>query len=255
MMYAINILILFFLVISKMLSISINLTYYVLLPLPILAIAVYFVSNNINRKSEKVQEQLSNITTIAQETFSGIQIIKAFTNEENVLKVFINNCKEYTKRQLQLVRTEALFSPLIITMIGVSTILTVYIGGLESFKGEISTGNIAEFIIYVNMLAWPVASLGWITSLVQRAAASQERINNFLILTTDIQNRTTENTPIQNNITFNNVSFTYKDTGIQALKNLNFTLNSGEAIGIFGRTGSGKSTIANLICRLYDCTN
>jgi len=255
LMYAINIVILFFLVISKMLSISTTLTSYVLLPLPILAIAVYFVSNNINKKSERVQEQLSNITTIAQETFSGAKIIKAFSNEENVLQVFFNSCKQYTKRQLQLVKIEALFFPLIITMIGVSTVLTVYIGGLESFKGKISTGNIAEFIIYVNMLAWPVASVGWITSLVQRAAASQERINNFLLLTTDIQNKTTDHTPIQSDITFNNVSFTYEDTEIQALKNLNFSLESGKTIGIFGKTGSGKSTIANLVCRLYDCTD
>ena len=255
LMYAINIVILFFLVISKMLSISTTLTSYVLLPLPILAIAVYFVSNNINKKSERVQEQLSNITTIAQETFSGAKIIKAFSNEENVLQVFFNSCKQYTKRQLQLVKIEALFFPLIITMIGVSTVLTVYIGGLESFKGKISTGNIAEFIIYVNMLAWPVASVGWITSLVQRAAASQERINNFLLLTTDIQNKTTDHTPIQSDITFNNVSFTYEDTKIQALKNLNFSLESGKTIGVFGKTGSGKSTIANLVCRLYDCTD
>jgi ATP-binding cassette subfamily B protein len=255
LMYAINIVILFFLVISKMLSISTALTSYVLLPLPILAIAVYFVSNNINKKSEKVQEQLSNITTIAQETFSGVKIIKAFSNEKNVLQVFFNSCKQYTKRQLQLVKIEALFFPLIITMIGVSTVLTVYIGGLESFKGKISTGNIAEFIIYVNMLAWPVASVGWITSLVQRAAASQERINSFLLLTTDIQNKTTDHTPIQSDITFNNVSFTYEDTKIQALKNLNFSLESGKTIGIFGKTGSGKSTIANLVCRLYDCTD
>ena len=255
LMYAINIVILFFLVISKMLSISTTLTSYVLLPLPILAIAVYFVSNNINKKSERVQEQLSNITTIAQETFSGVKIIKAFSNEKNVLQVFFNSCKQYTKRQLQLVKIEALFFPLIITMIGASTVLTVYIGGLESFKGKISTGNIAEFIIYVNMLAWPVPSVGWITSLVQRAAASQERINNFLLLTTDIQNKTTEHTPIQSDITFNNVSFTYEDTEIQALKNLNFSLESGKTIGIFGKTGSGKSTIANLVCRLYDCTD
>jgi len=255
LMYAINIVILFFLIISKMLSISTTLTSYVLLPLPILAIAVYFVSNNINKKSERVQKQLSNITTIAQETFSGVKIIKAFSNEGNVLQVFFNSCKKYTKRQLQLVEIEALFFPLIIIMIGISTVLTVYIGGLESFKGKISAGNIAEFIIYVNMLAWPVASIGWITSLVQRAAASQERINSFLLLKTDIQNKTTEHTPTQGDITFNNVSFTYEDTEIQALKNLNFTLTLGKKIGIFGRTGSGKSTIANLVCRLYDCTD
>jgi len=254
LMYAINIVILFFLVISKMLSISTTLTTYVLLPLPILAIAVYFVSNTINRKSEKVQAQLSNITTIAQETFSGVKIIKAFSNEENALNVFFNSCKMYTKRQLQLVKIEALFFPLIITMIGVSTVLTIYIGGLESFKGNISTGNIAEFIIYVNMLAWPVASVGWITSLVQRAAASQERINDFLLLTTDIENKTTKDTPIEGDIVFNNVSLTYEDTNIQALKNLNFTIKAGTTIGIFGKTGSGKSTLANLVCRLYDST-
>ena len=254
LMYAINIVILFFLVISKMLSISTTLTTYVLLPLPILAIAVYFVSNTINRKSEKVQAQLSNITTIAQETFSGVKIIKAFSNEENALNVFFNSCKMYTKRQLQLVKIEALFFPLIITMIGVSTVLTIYIGGLESFKGNISTGNIAEFIIYVNMLAWPVASVGWITSLVQRAAASQERINDFLLLTTDIENKTIKDTPIEGDVVFNNVSLTYEDTNIQALKNLNFTIKAGTTIGIFGKTGSGKSTLANLVCRLYDST-
>ena len=254
LMYAINIVILFFLVISKMLSISTTLTTYVLLPLPILAIAVYFVSNTINRKSEKVQAQLSNITTIAQETFSGVKIIKAFSNEENALNVFFNSCKMYTKRQLELVKIEALFFPLIITMIGVSTVLTIYIGGLESFKGNISTGNIAEFIIYVNMLAWPVASVGWITSLVQRAAASQERINDFLLLTTDIENKTTKDTPIEGDIVFNNVSLTYEDTNIQALKNLNFTIKAGTTIGVFGKTGSGKSTLANLVCRLYDST-
>ena len=254
LMYAINIVIMFFLVISKMLSISTTLTSYVLLPLPILAIAVYFVSHNINRKSEKVQAQLSNITTIAQETFSGVKVVKAFSNEENVLNVFFNSCKMYTKRQLELVKIEALFFPLIITMIGVSTVLTIYIGGLESFKGNISTGNIAEFIIYVNMLAWPVASVGWITSLVQRAAASQERINDFLLLTTDIENKTDEHTPIKGDIVFKNVSLTYEDTNIQALKNLNFSIKEGSTIGIFGKTGSGKSTIANLVCRLYDST-
>ncbi|MDC0249267.1 ABC transporter ATP-binding protein/permease [Flavobacteriales bacterium] len=254
LMYAINIVILFFLVISKMISINTTLTSYVVLPLPILAISVYLVSNRINRKSEKVQEQLSNITTIAQETFSGVTIIKSFSNEKNVLNVFFNNCKQYTKRQLQLVKIEALFFPLIITMIGISTVLTIYIGGLESVKGNISTGNIAEFIIYVNMLAWPVASIGWVTSLVQRAAASQERINNFLLLKPDIQNNQNKQTPIDGDITFKEVSFTYSNTKIEALKNISFSIKSGKTLGIFGKTGSGKSTITNLICRLYDTT-
>ena len=254
LMYAINIFILFFLVISKMLTISTNLTFYVLFPLPILAISVYFVSNTMNKRSEKVQAQLSDITAVAQETFSGIKIIKSFSNEYNALEVFMNSCKSYTKRQLELVKIEALFFPLIISMIGVSSVLTVYIGGIESFKGNISTGNIAEFIIYVNMLAWPVASIGWITSLVQRAAASQERINDFLLLTSDVENKITKHTPISGNIIFNDVNLRYTDTNIQAIKNLNFTLIEGETLGIFGKTGSGKSTIANLVCRLYDTT-
>lgn len=252
LMYAINIFILFLLVISKMLSISTTLTFFVLLPLPILAVSVYFVSSTMNKRSEKVQAQLSDITTVAQETFSGIKIIKSFSNEENALEVFMNSCKSYTKRQLELVKIEALFFPLIISMIGVSSVLTIYIGGLESFKGNISTGNIAEFIIYVNMLAWPVASIGWITSLVQRAAASQERINDFLLLTSDIENKTTEHTSIEGDIVFNEVNLSYTDTNIQALKNLSFRLKEGNTLGIFGKTGSGKSTIAKLVCRLYD---
>jgi len=252
LMYAINIFVLFLLVISKMLSISTTLTIYVLLPLPILAISVYFVSSTMNKRSEKVQAQLSDITTVAQETFSGIKIIKSFSNEDNALEIFMNSCKNYTKRQLDLVKIEALFFPLIISMIGVSSVLTVYIGGLESFKGNISTGNIAEFIIYVNMLAWPVASIGWITSLVQRSAASQERINDFLLLTSDIENKTSEHTPIEGDIVFNEVNLSYTDTNIQALKNLSFTLKEGNTLGIFGKTGSGKSTVANLVCRLYD---
>ena len=255
LMYAINIFVLFLLVISKMLSISTTLTIYVLLPLPILAVSVYFVSSTMNKRSEKVQAQLSDITNVAQETFSGIKIIKSFSNEDNALEVFMNSCKSYTKRQLELVKIEALFFPLIISMIGVSSVLTVYIGGLESFNGNISTGNIAEFIIYVNMLAWPVASIGWITSLVQRSAASQERINDFLLLTSDIENNTSEHTPVEGDIVFNEVNLSYTDTNIQALKNISFTLKEGNTLGIFGKTGSGKSTIANLVCRLYDTSS
>ena len=254
LMYGVNISILFYLVISKMISISSTLTFYVLLPLPILAITVYFVSSSINKRSERVQEQLSQITTISQETFSGIKIVKSFGNEENTWEAFLNSCKAYTKKQLQLVKIEAFFFPLIITMIGTSSILTIYIGGLESFKGNITTGNIAEFIIYVNMLAWPVASVGWITSIVQRAAASQERINDFLLLKSDIQNKTKALTPITGDINFKNVSLTYEDTNITALNKVNFSIKEGSTLGVFGKTGSGKSTIANLVCRLYNST-
>ncbi|MEC9209163.1 MAG: ABC transporter ATP-binding protein [Bacteroidota bacterium] len=254
LMYGINIFILFYLVISKMLSINSTLTLYVLLPLPILATLVYLVSNNINKKSERVQEQLSKITTISQETFSGIKIIKSFGNEINTWKVFLDSCKAYTNKQMQLVKIEAVFFPLIITMIGMSTIFTIYIGGVESFKGNITTGNIAEFIIYINMLAWPVASMGWITSIVQRAAASQERINNFLFLESEIQNNTTVLTPITGDIHFKHVSLKYDDSNITALNDVSFTIKDGTTLGIFGKTGSGKSTIANLVCRLYDTT-
>ena len=251
-MYSINLTILFSFVIYKMFSVSTILTTYVLFPLPILAVSVYIVSNRINKKSERVQAQLSTVTAIAQESFSGVRIIKSFTNEENTLKVFYKSCKEYTKRQIELIKIEAMFIPLIITLIGVSTVLTIYIGGLEVFKGNITTGNIAEFIIYVNMLAWPVASVGWVTSLVQRASASQERINEFLNVKTKIKNSVKEKTVINGNIRFNNVSLIYSDTNIKALDNISFNLKSGEQLGIFGKTGSGKTTIVNLICRLYD---
>ena len=252
LMYGINILTLFYLVISKMLTISNTLTLYVLIPLPILAILVYFVSSNINTRSEKVQEQLSQITTISQETFSGIKLIKSFVNEANTWKAFLESCKEYTKKQIQLVKIEAIFFPLIMIMIGMSTILTIYIGGIESLQGNITTGNIAEFIIYVNMLAWPVASVGWVTSIIQRAAASQERINDFLLIKSEIQNNSTVLSSINGDIHFKNVGFTYNDSNITALKDVSFTIKEGTSLGIFGKTGSGKSTIANLLCRLHD---
>jgi ATP-binding cassette subfamily B protein len=255
LMYAINMAFLFILVIGKMLSINTTLTLYVLIPLPILAIAVYHVSNKINKNSERVQNQLSVLTSISQETFSAINIVKIFRNEENSFKLFFDSCKKYTNRQLKLVSVEAWFFPLIILLIGTSTITTIYIGGLENFKGKITTGNIAEFIIYVNMLTWPVASVGWVTSLVQRAEASMERINEFLKIETEIKNTNPNNTLIKGNITFENVSFIYPDTGIKALKNISFSLKENETLGIFGKTGSGKSTIANLLCRMYDIDN
>ena len=251
-MYSINLTILFSLVIYKMFSVSTVLTVYVLFPLPLLAGSVYIVSNRINKKSERVQAQLSTVTAIAQESFSGVRIIKSFINEENTLRVFYESCKEYTKRQIELIKIEAMFIPLIITLIGVSTVLTIYIGGLEVFKGNITTGNIAEFIIYVNMLAWPVASVGWVTSLIQRASASQERINEFLNLKPQINNMVKEETIINGNIKFNNVSLIYYDTNIQALNTISFNIKNGQQLGIFGKTGSGKTSIVNLICRLYD---
>ena len=254
-MYSINLSVLFSLVIYKMFAVSKILSIFVLFPLPLLAISVYFVSNRINKKSEKVQAQLSTVTSISQESFSGIRIIKSFTNEENTLKVFFNSCKEYTSRQIELIKIEAMFIPLIITLIGISTVLTIYIGGLEVFKGNITTGNIAEFIIYVNMLAWPVASVGWVTSLIQRASASQERINEFLKNVPEIKNTNEVKTNLNSDIIFNRVSLVYSDTNIRALDNVNFKILNNKQIGIFGKTGSGKTSIVNLICRLYDVSS
>ncbi|MBL6874415.1 MAG: ABC transporter ATP-binding protein [Flavobacteriales bacterium] len=254
-MYSINLFILFSLVIYKMFAVSKILSIFVLFPLPLLAISVYFVSNRINKKSERVQAQLSTVTSISQESFSGIRIIKSFTNEENTLKVFFNSCKEYTSRQIELIKIEAMFIPLIITLIGISTVLTIYIGGLEVFKGNITTGNIAEFIIYVNMLAWPVASVGWVTSLIQRASASQERINEFLKNVPEIKNTNEVKTNLNSDIIFNRVSLVYSDTNIRALDNVNFKILNNKQIGIFGKTGSGKTSIVNLICRLYDVSS
>ena len=254
-MYSINLSVLFSLVIYKMFAVSKILSIFVLFPLPLLAISVYLVSNRINKKSERVQAQLSTVTSISQESFSGIRIIKSFTNEENTLKVFFNSCKEYTNRQIELIKIEAMFIPLIITLIGISTVLTIYIGGLEVFKGNITTGNIAEFIIYVNMLAWPVASVGWVTSLIQRASASQERINEFLKNVPEIKNTNEVKTNLNSDIIFNRVSLVYSDTNIRALDNVNFKILNNKQIGIFGKTGSGKTSIVNLICRLYDVTS
>ena len=255
LMYAINIVSLFSLVITTMVRISPTLSIYVLLPLPILAISVYFVSNIMNKRSEEVQKQLSVLTTFSQETFSGINILKSFRNENNSFHQFENLCKKYTTKNLRLIKVDALFFPLIIFMIGLSTILTVYFGGKQAIAGNISTGNIAEFIIYVNMLSWPVASIGWITSLIQRAAASQKRINEFLNTKTEIVNKTDKQTPIEGDIVFKNVSFSYPDTGINAIKNISFKVKDGTTLAIFGKTGSGKSSIANLICRIYECNS
>ena len=251
-MYFINISVLFSLVIFKMFSISKVLSLYVLAPLPILAISVFFVSSKINFKSDKVQKQLSRITSIAQENYSGIYILKSFAYEKLSLKKFRNNCNKYIKKQLDLIKIEALFYPLIVTLIGTSTLLTIYIGGIEASKGNITTGTIAEFIIYVNMLSWPVASVGWLTSLIQRAEASQKRINEFLSDDSTIKNFGKQKIVSIDEIEFKNVFFKYEKSKNYALKEISFKIKKGETLGIFGKTGSGKSTILALITRNYD---
>ena len=251
-MYTINLFVLFTLLIYTMLQVNVKLTIYVLTPLPLLTISIYYASKIINNKSEKVQRQLSRITTFVQEAFSGIRVIKAYTQQGSKNIIFEGELEAYREKTLELVKVNAVFMPLMILMIGLSTILTIFIGGKLAIAGEISLGNIAEFVIYVNMLTWPVASLGWVTSLVQRAAASQERINEFLLAIPDIKNTGTSKEPIKGDIEFENVSFTYPNSNIVALKNVSFKINAGESLAILGRTGSGKSTIASLLVRLYD---
>lgn len=251
-MYTINVSISLVVIISIMLSINVRLSLYVLAPLPVLSVAIYYVSRKINIKSEQVQRQLSSISTFVQEAFSGIRVLKAYVREKKSLEDFTKQANTYLAKNEELYRINSLFFPLMILLIGVSTIMTIYIGGQEAIKGNISTGNIAEFIIYVNMLTWPVASIGWVTSLVQRAAASQERINEFLSITPEITNPTNEKLDLKGNVEFKNVSFTYPDTGIKALNNVSFSIKEGQSLAIIGKTGSGKSTIAQLIARLYD---
>ncbi len=253
-MYTINVAISVIIIVAIMLSINVRLTLYVLMPLPVLAISIYYISAKINVKSEQVQRQLSSISTFVQEAFSGIRVLKAYVREKHSLDEFSKEANFYREKNEELYRINALFFPLMILLIGLSTILTVYIGGQEAIRGNITTGNIAEFIIYVNMLTWPVASIGWVTSLVQRAAASQTRINEFLSVTPEIQNPTAEKLDLQGKIEFQKVGFTYPDTGIKALENLSFKIEEGQSLALIGRTGSGKSTVAALIGRLYDAS-
>lgn len=251
-MYTINLVVLFTFVITAMLNVNVELTIYVLTPLPLLSVGIYYVSNIINRKSEIIQRQLSALSTFVQEAFSGIRVIKAYNQQLDKEAFFKDELENYKDKNLDLVRVNAIFMPLMTLLIGVSTIMTIFIGGRLAMEGKISMGNIAEFVIYVNMLTWPVASLGWVTSLVQRAAASQERINEFMDTKASIVNPTNEKMEIHGNIEFKNVSFTYPDSGIKALQNINLKIKAGESVAILGRTGAGKSSLAGLVSRLYD---
>lgn len=251
-MYILNTFFRFILTITAMLQVNASLTMYVLIPLPVLAMAIYFVSYIINKKGIRIQETLSNITTHAQEAFSGIRILKAYGREKYSVNNFELLSAEYKKRTMGLVKTESLFQPVMILLIGLSNIFIVYIGGKLAIEGKISFGNIVEFILYVNALTWPIASLGWVTSLIQRAAVSQARINEFLKTQPEILNSTEAPVKIEGDIEFKNVSFSYSGSGIPALKNISFSIKKGRSLAIIGRTGSGKTTIANLICRLYD---
>jgi ATP-binding cassette, subfamily B, multidrug efflux pump len=252
-MYSINTFIRFAVVIGYMYNVSPRLTLYTLLPLPILSYLIFKLSTEINDRSTIFQQYLSKISSFTQEIFSGIRVVKAYSLEKLQQKNLIDLSDESKLKSLNLAKVQSLFGPLMMALIGVSNLIVIYFGGMMYIKGTItSIGTIAEFILYVNMLTWPVASLGWVSSMVQEAAASQKRINEFLKIQPDIINNNPEKTIIKGRIEFKNVDFTYDDTNINALKNVSFTVNKGETLAILGKTGSGKSTVLSLISRLYD---
>ena len=251
-MYSINTISLFVIVISYMVSIAPLLTVYTLLPLPILSLAIYKLSKAINTRSTAVQETLSDLSTFTQESFSGIAVIKSYGIQSKINEDFAELTLQSKEKNVDLAKIQAWFFPLMILLIGFSNILVIFIGGNQYIEGTLEIGVLAEFIIYVNMLTWPVATVGWVTSIVQQAEASQKRINDFLKEVPKITSGSLDQTIEKGTIEFKNVNFTYKETQIQAAKNISFKLNPGETLGIIGKTGSGKSTLLDLISRLYD---
>ena len=230
-----------------------ELTLYVLAPLPILAVAIYYVNTIINRKSDKIQSLLSDLTTNAQESYSGIRVIKSFVQEKAMLGFFEKNSEDYRKNAISLAKTEAIYFPSISLLIGLSTLITILIGGFYVINGQISIGVIGEFVMYILLLSFPVSAIGWTASMIQRAATSQRRINEFLHTNASIQNSDDiKQIILQGNIEFKNVDFTYPHTGIHAIKHFDLKINKGQKIAIVGKTGSGKSTIAQLLLRMYD---
>ena len=254
-MYSINLVALFFLVIFQMIDLNAWLTLFVLIPLPIMSFLIYKVSSKMNSLSTDVQKEQSLLSTIAQETFAGIRVVKAYSREKETHEKFNASSLNYKKKNMRLVLVNSLFMPTIVFLIGVSTITAIYIGGLLAYDEKISVGGILAFIMFVNKLTWPFASLGWVTSINQRAAASQKRINEFLQIQPEIVNKNQDSFELKGDIEFNNVSYTYPNSGIVALNNLNFKIKEGETFAIIGRTGSGKSTIVNILMRQFDPTN
>ena len=251
-MYSINTIALFVIVISYMVSIAPLLTVYTLLPLPILSLAIYQLSKAINTRSTAVQETLSYLSTFTQESFSGIAVIKSYGIQSKINEDFAELTELSKEKNVDLAKIQAWFFPLMILLIGFSNILVIFIGGNQYIEGTLEIGVLAEFIIYVNMLTWPVATVGWVTSIVQQAEASQKRINDFLKEEPKITSGSLDQSIEKGTIEFKNVNFTYKETQIQAAKNISFKLNPGETLGVIGKTGSGKSTLLDLISRLYD---
>jgi len=254
-LYGLNLTSLLVLVTYSMLSVSLTLTLWSLLPLPFLSISIYYVSSRINKRSTKIQEQLASLNNVAQEVYSGIRVVKSYVQEKTMGKSFSDDSELFKEKSMGLAKIDALFFPLMVLLIGISTIITVFVGGIEVVRGNISPGNIAEFVIYVNMLTWPVTAIGWIASIVQQAEASQKRINAFLDTEPLVENSPDGFTGVNGKVVFDKVSFKYPDTGIVALQNISFTLEPGQKMAIVGKTGSGKTTIADLIVRMYDATS
>lgn len=251
-MYSTNLIFLFIMVILTMIQVNPTLTLYSLIPLPFLAVTIYYVSDLLHKKSQIVQEKLSDITVMTQESFSGIRILKSYHSQKHYQDLFLHQTKQYMKKSMDLTKVDAVFHPIMTLLIGLSTILTIYIGGKLHAASQVTNGNIAEFVIYVNMLTWPVASIGWVTSLSQRALASYVRIREFLDTPVEIYNDKNAIPFSSGNIEFKNVSYTYPDTHIQALQNVSFIVPEGKTLGIVGKTGSGKSSIAYLLDRFVD---
>tara|TARA_Y100000589_G_scaffold330497_1_gene380307 strand:- start:5060 stop:6703 length:1644 start_codon:yes stop_codon:yes gene_type:complete len=254
-MYTLNVVVLFIMVVSFMLMKNAELTLYVLVPLPILSIIIYKVSSIINKKSETVQRKQSRITSFVQEAFSGIRVLKAYNRSKHFTDIYKEETENYKKASLSLALVTSLFVPAIVMLIGLSTLITIYLGGLKTINNELDYGDILQFIFYINMLTWPFASVGWVSSLIQRAAASQERINEFLLTEEKIINEGKQTVKKVKKVTFEKVNFKYPNNDDFSIKNFSFEIQKGMSLGIFGKTGSGKSTIAKLICRLYDINN
>ncbi|TWF42675.1 ATP-binding cassette subfamily B protein [Chitinophaga polysaccharea] len=252
-MYASRTLFLIIIIVYLMLQVNPLLTLYTLSPLPLLALTIYYVNRIIHRKSEKIQAQLSNITSIAQESYSGIRVIKSYIQEDASAQHFEDASEAYKNSSISLAKTDALFQPTMALMIGLSVILTIFIGGIQVIDGNITVGNLAEFVIYVNMLMFPFFSIGMVASMIQRAAASQQRINEFLQIEPVIKDAPgAQAAMLKGEVRLENVSFTYPHTGITALKDFNLHIKPGQKVAIIGRTGSGKSTLAQLLIRMYD---
>ncbi|OSY88377.1 ABC transporter [Tenacibaculum holothuriorum] len=253
-MYSLNMLISFIIGFTQMYNISPKLTLYTLIPFPILSVSIFVLSKQINKKSVIVQQYLSKLTTFNQEFFSGINVVKSYAIENEVIESFDKVANESKDKNIDLYKVQALFFPLMILLIGISNVIVLYVGGMQFIAGEIQIGAIAAFVMYVNILTWPVAVVGWVTSMIQQAEASQQRINEFLKVEPEITNGVEEPSEIGGNIVFENVSLTYDDTNITALKDISFSVKQGETLAILGKTGSGKSSIINLVARLYDTT-